>query len=144
MNKEVTFAQNINNKKGAELINFYLVSNNAMLYLLSIPRGIEINTEIEFPDQPSLGPKVLHLTDHFFKKIIYLFIFIFGCVGSLLLCAGFLWLQRAGSTLRCSVRASHFGGFSLLRSMGSRCSGFSSCSRWAQQLWLTASRVQAQ
>ena len=26
----------------------------------------------------------------FFKKIIYLFIFIFGCVGSLFLCEGFL------------------------------------------------------
>ena len=27
-------------------------------------------------------------------------------------CAGFLQLQRAGATLRCSVRASHCGGFS--------------------------------
>ena len=38
--------------------------------------------------------------------------FIFGCVGSLLLCAGFLWLRRAGATLRCGAQASHCGGFS--------------------------------
>ena len=31
--------------------------------------------------------------------------------GSLLLYADFLWLQRAGAPLRCSVRASHCGGF---------------------------------
>ena len=32
----------------------------------------------------------------------------------------------------------------LLRSTGSRCAGFSCCSMWAQQLWLTGSRAQAQ
>ena len=43
---------------------------------------------------------------------MYLLI-IFGCVGSLLLHAGFLQLQRVGgATLRCSARASHCGGFS--------------------------------
>ena len=46
------------------------------------------------------------------------------------------------SSLRCT-------GFSLrwlllLRSTGSRRAGFSSCGTWAQQLWLTGSRVQAQ
>lgn len=53
----------MNNRKRAELINFYLASNNVM-YLLSYPRnnvpysqGTKINTEIEFPDQLSLGPK---------------------------------------------------------------------------------------
>lgn len=61
--KEVIFARNMNNRKRAELINFYLASNNVM-YLLSYPRnnvpysqGTKINTEIEFPDQLSLGPK---------------------------------------------------------------------------------------
>ena len=45
--------------------------------------------------------------------LIYLFyLFIFDCVGSLLLCAGFLQLWRAGATLRCSAWASHCGGFS--------------------------------
>ena len=32
----------------------------------------------------------------------------------------------------------------LLQSTGSRCTGFSSCSTWAQQLWLAGSRAQAQ
>ena len=32
----------------------------------------------------------------FFFKFYLNFIFIFGCLGSSLLCAGFLWLRRAG------------------------------------------------
>ena len=70
---------------------------------------------------------------NFFKKID-LFIFIFGCVGSLLLPAGFIQLRRAGAVLRCSVRASHCGGFSCCgaRALGTRASvvvarGLSSC-----------------
>ena len=39
----------------------------------------------------------------------------FGCVGSLLLCAGFLKLSRVGATLRCGAWASHCGGFSCCR-----------------------------
>ena len=50
-----------------------------------------------------------------------------------------------GATLCCSVWASHCSGFSCCRwSMGSRRVGFSSCSMWAQQLWLAGSRAQAQ
>ena len=64
-------------------------------------------------------------------KLINLF---FGCVGSSLLCTGFLYLQR--------VWSSHCGG--LLRNTGSRRVGFSSCAMWAQQLWLAGSRAQAQ
>ena len=41
-------------------------------------------------------------------------LFIFGCIGSLLLFAGFLWLWRAG-TIRCGAWASHCGGFSCCR-----------------------------
>ena len=48
-----------------------------------------------------------------FKKFIYLFIF--GCIGSLLLCVGLLYLRLAGATLHCSARASHCGGFSCCR-----------------------------
>ena len=76
-------------------------------------------------------------------KKIYLFLFIFGCVGSLWLCAGFLMgLSRGYSLLR-------WAGFSLrwlllLRSTGSRHMGFSSCGTRAQQLWLVGSRAQAQ
>ena len=74
-----------------------------------------------------------------FFKLIYLFVFIFGCVGSLSLHAGFLQLQREGghSVLR-------YVGFSLwwsllLWSTGSRRMGPSSCSTRAQQLWLAGS-----
>ena len=55
---------------------------------------------------------MLHFSLLFFF-FFFNFIFIFGCVGSSLLCAGFLWLQRAGATLRCGARASHCGGFSV-------------------------------
>ena len=63
-----------------------------------------------------------------FLKNFYLFyLFIFGCIGSLLLCAGFVWLRRVGATLRCGARASHCGGFSCCgaRALGS--CGLSSC-----------------
>ena len=43
----------------------------------------------------------------FLKIYINLFnLFIFGCIGSSLLCAGFLWLRRAGATFHCSAVAS--------------------------------------
>ena len=47
-----------------------------------------------------------------FFKLIYLFIFIFGCVGSSFLCEGFLQLRQAGATLHRSARASHYRGLS--------------------------------
>ena len=58
------------------------------------------------------------ITEHtlFIFKFIYLFIF--GCVGSSLLCVGFLWLRWVGATLCCSAWASH-------------CSGVSCCRAWA-------------
>ena len=68
----------------------------------------------------------------------------FGCIGSLLLRAGFSLVASSGgySLLRCV-------GFSLrwlllLQSTGSRHVGFRSCGKWAQQLWLAGSRAQAQ
>ena len=89
----------------------------------------------------SVKSNTFHLS---FLILYYLFIclFVFGCVGSLLLCAGFLWLWRAGATLRWGA------GFSLrwlllLQSTGSRHTGFSSCGTWAQSLWLTGSVVVA-
>ena len=45
----------------------------------------------------------------FLKKYIHLFIF--GCDGSLLLCAGFLSLRPVRATLHCGVRASCCHGF---------------------------------
>ena len=72
-----------------------------------------------------LGP----MTSYYFSLFFYLFIlsnfiylFIFGCVGSSLLHAGFLQLWRAGATLHCSARASH-------------CGGFSCCRAWALGVW---------
>ena len=59
----------------------------------------------------------------FFLFLFYFFLnlFIFGCVGSLLRCAGFSlrWLL-------------------LLRSMGSRCTGFSSCGSQAVKCRLSS------
>ena len=51
------------------------------------------------------------LVFHFicFKIFIYLFIYIFGCIGSLLLCADFLQLRRAGAILCCGAWASYCG-----------------------------------
>ena len=68
----------------------------------------------------TLGSKVeesaRHLTGLFF-------LFIFGCVGSSLLRAGFLQLRRAGAALHCGAQASHCGGFS--------CSGAQAPGSWA-------------
>ena len=75
---------------------------------------------------------------------VFKFIFIFGCIGSLLLRAGFLQLQREGATLRCGVWASHCSGFSLLRSKGSQRVGFTICGTRAPQLQLAGSRAQGQ
>ena len=59
----------------------------------------------------------------FLNKFIYI-LFIFGCIGSSLLRAGFLYLRRAGATLRCGARASSYGGFSCCgaRALGMRTS----------------------
>ena len=64
--------------------------------------------------------------------LFYLFIcfFVYGCIGSSLLCAGFVQLRRVGATLPCGAWASHCGGFS--------CCGVWTLGAWAQQLWLVA------
>ena len=59
----------------------------------------------------------------------YLFIFIFGCVGSSFLCEGFLQLRQAGATLHCGAWASHCRGLSCCRAQAPDAQ--------AQQLWLT-------
>ena len=65
--------------------------------------------------------------------------FFFGYVGSLLLCSGFLQLQRVGATLCCGAWASHCSGFSCrgAQALGTRASavvarGLSSCGSHAQ------------
>ena len=65
-----------------------------------------------------------------FYLFIYLFIYLFyGCVGSSFLCEGFLQLRRAGATLHCGARASHYRGLS--------CCGAQAPDAQSQQLWLT-------
>ena len=55
---------------------------------------------------------------------LFIYLFIFGCIGSLLLHVGFLWLQRAGATLPCSAQVSHCGGFTCCgaQALGTRAS----------------------
>ena len=67
----------------------------------------------------------------FFYKFIYLFIF--GCVGSSFLCEGLLQLRRAGATLHRRARASHCRGPPL---PPPRCRAQAPDAQ-AQQLWLT-------
>ena len=77
-----------------------------------------------------------------FINLFYLFIF--GCVGSSLLPAGFSLVAASGScsSLRCAAFLLQW--LLLLLSMGSSRPGSSSCGTWAQQLWLSGSRAQAQ
>ena len=90
------------------------------------------------------------LTLNFLKNLFILFIFIFGCVGSLLLCAGFLWLLQAGATLRCGAWASHCSGFSYCgaRALGMQVSvvvarGLSSCGSQALEHRLSSCGTRA-
>ena len=87
----------------------------------------------------------------YFLKFLFIYLFIFGCVGSLLLCAGFLQLWRAGATLRCSAQVSHCSGFSCCgaRALGARASvvvarGLSSCGSRALERRLSSCGTQAQ
>ena len=73
----------------------------------------------------------------FFNKFIYFIILFYlfivsGCVGSLLLRAGFSLVAASGgySSLRCTGFS--FWWLLLLQSTGSRCAGFSSCGTRAQ------------
>ena len=65
----------------------------------------------------------------FFFLILFIYLFIYGCVGSSFLCEGFPQLWQAGATLHRDARASHYHGLS-------RC-GAQAPDAQAQQLWLT-------
>ena len=67
------------------------------------------------------------MINFFFFNFIYLFIY--GCVGSSFLCEGFLQLRQVGATLHHGARASHYRGLS--------CCGTQALDAQAQQLWLT-------
>ena len=71
-----------------------------------------------------------------FTSILLLFMSLFiyfGCIGSLLLSAGFLQLWRAGATLQLRC-IGLLRWLLLLKSTGSRRTGFSSCD-WLQGTW---------
>ena len=65
----------------------------------------------------------------FASVMVFFFFFFFGCIGSLLLHAGFLSLRQAGAALCCGARASHCGGFSCCgaRALGVRASVVVAC-----------------
>ena len=61
----------------------------------------------------------------FFNNLLHFIYFIFGCVGSSLLCVGFSVVVSGGySTLRCGAQAAHCSGFSCCRvqALGTRAS----------------------
>ena len=59
----------------------------------------------------------------------FIYLFIYGCVGSSFLCEGFLQLRQVGATLHSGGQASHYRGLS--------CCGAQAPDAQAQQLWLT-------
>ena len=65
----------------------------------------------------------------FFFLILFIYLFIHGCSGSLFPREGFLQLRQVGATLHRGARASHCRGLS--------CCGAQAPDAQAQQLWLT-------
>ena len=45
-----------------------------------------------------------------FIATLFIYLFIFGCVGSFGSCEGFLWLRQVGATLHRGARAFHYRG----------------------------------
>ena len=88
---------------------------------------------------------------NWFFKIYLFYLFIFGCIGSLLLCVGFVQLRGAGATLGCGVQAFHCGGFSCCgaQALGTQTSvvvvcGLSSCGTQALDCRLSSCGAWAQ
>ena len=77
---------------------------------------------------------------NFFK----IYLLIFGCAGSSLLCWLFSSWRDQGLLSSCCVQASHCSGFSCRRAQALGCTGFSACGTWARWLWLPGFRAQAQ
>ena len=72
----------------------------------------------------------LNCTGSLYCFLVFLiYVLFFGWAVSLLLHAGFLWLQWTGPTLHCGARASHCSGFSCCR--------IQALGRRLQQLWHT-------
>ena len=88
-------------------INF--ISNFANYHKASVAK--EKKTFIFPATGSNLG---LYTEFFFFFNTFYLFtyLFIYGCVGSLFLCEGFLQLRQAGAALHRGAQASHYCGLS--------------------------------
>ena len=88
--------------------------------------------QVLFSTLKVLSPKwqayMVHIRFFFFFKL-FIYLFIYGCVGSSFLCEGSLQLWQVGATLHRSARASHHRGLS-------RC-GAQAPDAQAQYLWLT-------
>ena len=99
-----------------------------LFYTSSVYMSIPNSHFIPLPPAP--------LGIHTLKKKLINYLFILGCIGSLLLHAGFLQLQRAGATL-VAVCGLLIAVASLVVEHSLQVCGL-------QQLWLTGSRAQAQ
>ena len=69
------------------------------------------------------------IIDRLLSGNLFIYLFIFGCVGSSFLCEGLLYLWQAGATLHRGARAARYRGLS--------CCGAQAPDAQAQQLWLT-------
>ena len=127
----------------AVLIGISLITNDVDHVFISLFAICYLWSSVCSKSLPIFKIGVSYCWLFFFNKFIYLFLIYFW------LCWVFVAAHRLSlvetsrgySTLRCM-------GFSLqwlflLRSTGSRRSGFRSCGTWAQELWLVGSRAQA-
>ena len=72
---------------------------------------------------------------YLFILILFIYLFIFGCVGSSFLCKDFLQLRQAGATLHCSARASPLTiAASLVAEHRLQTRRLSNCGSWAHLL----------
>ena len=74
----------------------------------------------------------------FFFIILFMYSFIFGCAGSLLLCGLFSSCSKQGLVSSCGLQTSHCSGFSCCGAQALGRTNFSSCGTGAQELWPTA------
>ena len=111
---------------------FPVLYNRTLLFIPSIYNSLHllIPNSQSIPPPPTLplgnqksDSHILFSFKAYFLKFLLINLFIYGCVGSLLLCVGFLQLQRAGATLSLWCAGFSLQWLLLLWSTGSRCAG---------------------
>ena len=117
--------------------------------MISLNRGKIL--KIEILENKELGCPVTLVLGQSSLCTFYLFIIYFWLHWVFVAACGFLWLRRAGATLRCGARASHCSGFSCCRAqaLGAQASvvvvrGLSSCGSWALECRLSTCGTRAQ